>query len=76
MLGIVVWPGMGSAATWMPVTVIFNEPFEDQNWESRGWYDYAEGGKTLPLVNGGAVGGSTKSVEFAWACCEHPDQDR
>ncbi len=68
MVGILVWPGMGSAATpSMPVEVIFNEPFEDQNWESRGWYDYAEGGNTLPLVNDGAVGGSTQSVEYAWA---------
>jgi len=68
MAGILIWPGMGSAATTsMPVVVVFNEPFEDQNWESRGWYDYAEGGNTLPLVNDGAVGGSTLSAEYTFA---------
>lgn len=68
MVGILVWSGMGSAATpSMPVEVIFNEPFEDQSWEGRGWYDYVEGGGTLPLVADGAVAGSTQSIEFAWA---------
>lgn len=68
MLGILILSGIGSVtAQSMPVEVIFNEPFEDQNWESRGWYDYVEGGNTLPLVNDGAVGGSNLSVEYAWA---------
>ena len=67
---ILAWPALNSASTSMPVVVIFNEPFEDQNWESRGWYDYAEGGNTLSLVNDGAVGGSARSVEYAWAVGE------
>jgi len=59
---------MSSAATpSMPVDVIFNEPAEDQSWESRGWYDYAQGGNTLPLVADGAIPSSTSSIQYAWA---------
>jgi len=68
MTGMLVWSGMGSAATpSMPVDVIFNEPAEDQSWESRGWYDYAEGGNTLPLVADGAIPSSSNSIQYAWA---------
>ena len=63
MVGILVWPGMGSAATpSMPVEVIFNESIEDNNFASRGWYDNTN----LVLSNDGAIPGSTQSIEYQY----------
>ncbi len=51
----------------MEIIEIFHDPVENQDWENRGWYDGADAGGTLPLVNDGAIGGSTKSIECAFA---------
>ena len=63
MVGILVWPGMGSAATpSMPVEVIFNDSIEDNNFASRGWYDNTN----QVLANDGAIPGSTQSIEYQY----------
>lgn len=46
----------------MAFTEIFNDPIEDANFASRGWYD----GTTKTLSNDGAFPGSTQSIEFKW----------
>ena len=51
----------------MTFTEIFRDPCEDQNWESRGWYDGAEASGTLPLAADGAVPTSDNSIQFAFA---------
>jgi len=63
MLSILVWPGMGSAATpSMPIEVIFNDPIENNNFASRGWDDNT----TQTLSTDGAVPGSTRSIDWTW----------
>ena len=63
MVGILVWPGMGSAATpSMPVDVIFNDSIEDNNFASRGWFDNTN----QVLANDGAIPGSTQSIEYQY----------
>lgn len=63
MIGILVWPGMGSADTpSMPVDVIFYDPIEDNNFASRGWVDNT----TQTLSGDGAIVGSTRSIDWTW----------
>ncbi len=64
---IIVPTALGVFIPSMEYLEIFYDPVEDQNWESRGWYDGAESSGTLPLANDGAVPGSTKSIECAFA---------
>ena len=63
MVGILVWPGMGSAATpSIPVEVIFNDSIEDNNFTRRGWIDNT----TQTLSNDGATPSSTQSIDWTW----------
>lgn len=61
VVSILAWPGMSSAATpSMPVEVLFNDPIEDSNFASRGWFDNTN----LVLSNDGATPDSTQSIEY------------
>jgi len=43
-------------------TILFEEPFEDTNWESRGWYD----GPRMELAEGGHDDGSEYCCIWRW----------
>lgn len=58
---------MGDRNGEMDHTVSFTEEFEDQSWESRGWYDYVEGGNTMTLSSDNAFIGSTQSLQYTWS---------
>ena len=63
MLGMLVWPFMGSAATpSMPIDVLFNDPIEDNNFVNRGWYDGPEAYTVTMDSDNAAVNGSSASI--------------
>jgi hypothetical protein len=43
-------------------SIFFNEPVEDNNFASRGWYDTT----SQVLTSDGAIGGSTQSIDWTW----------